>query len=159
MSQMRSSIDASNDTRRHSMYHEHNGPSAYNEQHLPPPHPQQHYMSVDPIIDPRLYSAPMEAQAGHHEYHQQAYNQAQQTYQLPGMPLQGGPLAQGPPQLQQSGSTSRMPFTNPSQDRSSPLPPCGRHVAVRAPLLHQSSPCLLNTSKFNSNSNNLRRRS
>ncbi|KAK6210296.1 hypothetical protein QIS74_11880 [Colletotrichum tabaci] len=137
MSQMRSSIDASNDTRRHSMYHEHNGPSAYNEQHLPPPHPQQHYISADPMIDPRLYSAPMEAQAGHHEYHQQTYNPTQQTYQLPGLPMQGGSMAQAPSQLQQPGSTSRMPFTNPSQDRSSPLPPLrpsrGRKSAPAAP--------------------------
>ncbi|KAJ0161056.1 hypothetical protein CTA2_6846 [Colletotrichum tanaceti] len=124
MSQMRSSIDASNDTRRHSMYHEHNGPSAYNEQHLPPhPQQQQHYVSADPMIDPRLYSAPMEAQAGHHEYHQQTYNPTQQTYQLPGLPMQGSSITQAPSQLQQPGSTSRMPFTNPSHDRSSPLPP------------------------------------
>ncbi|KAK2004829.1 hypothetical protein LX36DRAFT_676653 [Colletotrichum falcatum] len=137
MLQMRSSIDTSNDTRRHSMYHEHNAPSAYNDQHLPPPHPQQHYMAADPMIDPRLYSAPMEAQAGHHEYHQQTYSQAHQAYQLPGISLQGGPMAQGPPQLQQPGSASRMPFTNPSQDRSSPLPPLrpsrGRKSAPAAP--------------------------
>ncbi|KAK1691236.1 hypothetical protein BDP55DRAFT_258653 [Colletotrichum godetiae] len=137
MSQMRSSIDATNDTRRHSMYHEHNASSAYNEQHLPHPHNQQHLPQADPMIDPRLYSAPMDASAAHHEYQQQAYSQAQQGYQLPSMPMQGGSMAQASPQLQQAGSTSRMPFTNPSQDRSSPLPPLrpsrGRKSAPAAP--------------------------
>lgn len=122
MSQMRSSIDASNDARRHSMYPEHNASSAYNEQHMPPPHPQQHYMPVDPMIDPRLYSAPMEPPPGHHDYHHTTYNQPQQPYQMSALPMQGGSMTQ-PHQLQQSGSTSRMPFTNPTQDRSSPLPP------------------------------------
>ncbi|KAL0931773.1 uncharacterized protein CTRU02_212726 [Colletotrichum truncatum] len=138
MSQMRSSIEPSNDSRRHSMYPEHNAPPPYYEQHMPPPHPQQHYMSVDPMIDPRLYSAPMEAPpAGHHDYHNTAYNQPQQPYHMSAIPMQGGPMPPAPSQLQQSGSTSRMPFTNPAQDRSSPLPPLrpsrGRKSAPAAP--------------------------
>ncbi|CCF43707.1 hypothetical protein CH063_13333, partial [Colletotrichum higginsianum] len=54
-----------------------------------------------------------------------------------GLPMQGGSMAQAPSQLQQPGSTSRMPFTNPPQDRSSPLPPLrpsrGRKSAPAAP--------------------------
>ncbi|KAF9874025.1 hypothetical protein CkaCkLH20_08397 [Colletotrichum karsti] len=136
MSQMRASIETPNDNRRHTMYAEHNAPPPYYEQQMPPPQQQQHYLPVDPMIDPRLYSAPMDGQppAGHHEYHNAAYNQPQQPY--PGMPMQGGPMGPGPQQMQ-PGSSSRMPFTNPTQDRSSPLPPLrpsrGRKSAPAAP--------------------------
>ncbi|KAJ0375356.1 hypothetical protein COL26b_006412 [Colletotrichum chrysophilum] len=140
MSQMRASIETSNDGRRHSMYPEHNAPyyEQQQQQHMPPPHPQQQYPPVDPMIDPRLYSAPMEGPPpGHHDYHNTAYSQPQQPYHMSGMPMQGGPLPPAPSQMQQAGSSSRMPFTNPAQDRSSPLPPLrpsrGRKSAPAAP--------------------------
>ncbi|TDZ60699.1 hypothetical protein CTRI78_v004764 [Colletotrichum trifolii] len=116
---MRHSIEGANDTRRPSMYPDHN--VSYGE-HLPPPHTQQLYMSSEPMIDPRLYSAPMDGQIGHHSYHSTAYDQPQHSYHMSAMPMQSGQLPLGPPP-HQPGSSSRMPFTNPVQDRSSPLPP------------------------------------
>ncbi|KAF6836932.1 hypothetical protein CMUS01_05198 [Colletotrichum musicola] len=140
MSQIRPSIETPSDSRRQSTYPEHNAPLSYNDQqHMPPANqPQHQYMSVDPMIDPRLYSAPMDAQVTHHDYHNTAYNQPQQPYHLPGMSMQGGgPMTPAPPSMQQPSSASRMPFTNPVQDRSSPLPPLrpsrGRKSAPAAP--------------------------
>ncbi|UQC78179.1 uncharacterized protein CLUP02_03655 [Colletotrichum lupini] len=133
MSQMRSSIDATNDTRRHSMYHEHSAPSAYNEQHLPHPHNQQHLPQADPMIDPRLYSAPMDASAAHHEYQQQAYGQSQQGYQLPSMPMQGGPMAQPglPPMMSQYPPyTGSQPPPPPLQQQQQQQPPPYGHPGM-----------------------------